>query len=293
MSALTFFTVISSRKSGVAVGRLQGVVSNVSVGSNSSAGQNSGTDIGGLVGYAEQGHVASSDSAASVDGEENIGGLIGTMTWYATISNSSASGAVSGDDRIGGIVGDLADGAIGSSFATGDVTGSPISDSVGGFAGRNLGWISESYATGQVTGFQNVGGFIGLMNPGHTPTVRESYSSGDVIGAANDSIAVGGFVGSVTNGTIIDCLSISSLSVHMDTNDYGRFAGSSTGILTQAWVANDRAVSNSGTGSQNSLSTHDVTAASQFYNNQVTGPLPAWDFSSSWATVFSGLPVHQ
>ena len=72
-----------------------------------------------------------------------------------------------------------------SSYATGNVTGWEI---VGGLVGGSVGNVSNSYATGNVTGTYGVGGLVGVMNDGN---VSSSHSSGDVTGDEY----VGGLVG--------------------------------------------------------------------------------------------------
>ncbi len=71
---------------------------------------------------------------------------------------------------MGGLVGFNNDNAdIEKSYATGDVTGD---DDVGGLVGWNSGEIGNSYATGDVTGDDDVGGLVGHDSGG---TVTDSY----------------------------------------------------------------------------------------------------------------------
>ena len=68
--------------------------------------------------------------------------------------------------------------------------------SVGGLVGRNYyGTVSNSYATGSVTGIWDVGGLVGYNYDG---TVSNSYAAGSVAGDKN----VGGLVGAGSKGTI-------------------------------------------------------------------------------------------
>ena len=62
------------------------------------------------------------------------------------------------------------EGTVSNSYATGSVTGD---DSVGGLVGRNSrGTVSVSYATGAVTGSSDVGGLVGSISSG---TITASY----------------------------------------------------------------------------------------------------------------------
>ena len=67
---------------------------------------------------------------------------------------------------------------------------------MGGLAGGNDGWISNTYAWGNVTGKEAVGGLVGDNDEGF---IEKSYSVGKVSGTTN----VGGFVG-LNDGGIED-----------------------------------------------------------------------------------------
>ena len=90
-----------------------------------------------------------------------IGGLVG---WnFNSITDSSASGdvgdAATAGQELGGLIGLNSGGAVTRSSATGDVAST--SDTIGGLAGRNEGTITESAASGAVTGDDWVGGLVG------------------------------------------------------------------------------------------------------------------------------------
>jgi filamentous hemagglutinin family protein len=97
---------------------------------------------------------------------------------FGVISNSHATGAVNAPNvsNIGGLVGYVSNNGAGlsitNSYATGAVTGSGY---VGGLVGENdYGNISASYATGNVTGTnQYVGGLVGY-NQGETSSISIS-----------------------------------------------------------------------------------------------------------------------
>ena len=75
---------------------------------------------------------------------------------------------VIGRMRVGGLVGLNGDGNVSNSYATGSVSGSI---DVGGLVGLNDGTVSNSYSTGSVTGDAGIGGLVG--NGG--PTVINSF----------------------------------------------------------------------------------------------------------------------
>ena len=93
-------------------------------------------------------------------------------------------------------------GTISQSYATGAVTGAY---SVGGLVGVNwYGTISQSYATGAVSGIGNVGGLVGWNNG----TINQSYATGAVSGTQ----FVGGLVGYNYNGTITQSYATGAVS---------------------------------------------------------------------------------
>ena len=118
---------------------------------------------------------------------------------FAT-GNVNAAPLTNGGVGIGGLIG-LNDGVVTQSFATGAVTGEQF---VGGLIGDNDtggGAVSRSFATGAVTavvdgvnffGF-DAGGLIEVDN-GAAPTTNV-YATGAVIGGSN----IGGLVGELGN----------------------------------------------------------------------------------------------
>ena len=154
-----------------------------------------GTLVGGLVGYNE-GPISDSDARGSlVRGYSSVGGLVGENKGPGPISDSHASGSVQGLSESGGLVG-LNRGSITDSSASGDVVDPPFSTgrTSGGLVGLNNGVTSEgavirSSATGDVTSSGNaIGGLVGRNVEG---TITESVASGAVTGIDY----VGGLVG--------------------------------------------------------------------------------------------------
>jgi len=139
--------------------------------------------LGGAVG-----NITNSYAQGVVIGSTGVGGLCGAG---GNLQNVHADVNVLGTDgTAGGLVGGAL-GNISNSYATGTVTGSNY---VGGLAGSAYGNISTSYATGVVTGTENIGGLIGIATGflgGASYPITQSYSTGEVIGTKN----VGGLVG--------------------------------------------------------------------------------------------------
>ncbi len=116
-------------------------------------------------------------------------GLFGVTGWDAEIKNLGVIGVdITAGDWVGGLVGVNAyagtGGTVTNSYATGEVSGT---SQVGGLVGRNNDTVEDSYATVTVSGTSTVGGLVGL-NDG---TVTNSYATGAVTGTTQ----VGGLVG--------------------------------------------------------------------------------------------------
>ncbi|MDQ4677486.1 beta strand repeat-containing protein, partial [Janthinobacterium lividum] len=167
-----------------------------------SGGSVTGTaNVGALAGEVVSGNIDGVNSSMAVSGQRNVGGLVGSNGGAITLSASS--GAVTGINAdgggaIGGLAGLNASGAsITTSYATGVVTGAR--EMIGGLVGNNQGVLSQSYATGNVTGARSIGGLVGL-NGG---SIDDAYASGAVgrAGVADPILAwenMGGLVGEST-----------------------------------------------------------------------------------------------
>lgn len=156
------------------------------------------SEVGGLIamyGASTKGiSVTSSYNTGNVSGtSNNVGGAFGYFNTIATnnVSKVWSSGSVTsgGGGNIGGLAG-TGSGVFDLSYATGTVS-NPTGNQVGGFVGNlSNATITNSYATGSVTGNQANGGFVGLIN--NNTRISKSYSTGSVTGNGN---VTGGFVG--------------------------------------------------------------------------------------------------
>ncbi len=180
-----------------------GVVKNLRVRAFSVTGKNGvGTVAGNLgsTGRLENIQVI----GGQVSGVDSVGGLAGSQMWPAcNLLNSSSSAPVTGSSKVGGLVGYGADGTLSQSSATGDVTGSGLY--VGGLVGYQGGAVLvDTFATGNISSSSDaIGGLSGLT---WGPIIR-SYATGSVRGAAN----VGGLAGE-TNGPITHSFATGNVS---------------------------------------------------------------------------------
>jgi hypothetical protein len=134
-------------------------------------------------------------------------GLFGMVRETGAVKNVGLTNVeIIGGDYVGGLIGLNSAGDINNAYATGSVSGH---DNIGGLVGGNnyysvirypfdslyYGTISNSYATGRVYGWNQVGGLVG-NNYG---TINNAYATGNVSGTS----FVGGLVGYNYNiGTI-------------------------------------------------------------------------------------------
>jgi len=229
------------------------------VGGNVAGG--TGNFIGGLVGV-NSGTINNSYTSGNVSNTtgSDIGGLVGLNN--GTINNSHATGNVSNTanrrwSNVGGLVGyGHSTNTVSNSYATGAVTGTGWS--VGGLIGLmglSSGTLSNAYATGNVSGTEYVGGLVGRLYAG---AISNAYATGHVSGTVLD---VGGLVGYGRAGTTISN-SYSTGAVIGGLN-VGGLIGSSQGSITSSyWNTQTSGTSTSAGGS--GRTTEQMQAATSF-----------------------------
>ena len=127
-----------------------------------------------------------------------------------------------------GILAGSNSGAITDSYATGSVSGG---SNVGGLVGRNSsgGAITGSYAAGSVSGNFRVGGLVG--NNSFGGAITGSYATGSVSGGNY----VGGLVGNNSSGAAITA-SYATGSVSGIDDDVGGLVGENSGAITASYA---------------------------------------------------------
>lgn len=128
----------------------------------------------GLFGVVHDGSVSNVRlEQISITGDDNVGGLIGYRE-EGQVTGSCTYGMVTGNGVVGGLIGGNF-GDVHSSCSHAEVTGKNL---VGGLIGMHMeSSIEESYASGTVTGEENVGGLAGMSGV----DVQASYATGDDI----------------------------------------------------------------------------------------------------------------
>jgi The GLUG motif. len=132
-------------------------------------------NVGGLVGYIENGAVINSSSDCSVKTEENnSGGLVGHV-FNSSILDSSSSGKIeAGKYNAGGLIGCSEFGNISNVSATGSVKSEKYSGGLIGYV-ANTTVISDSSADGAVKPKGAFGNFIGGWAENYKPTATNSF----------------------------------------------------------------------------------------------------------------------
>jgi hypothetical protein len=239
--------------------------------------------VGGLVGRSS-GTITDSSATGAVIGNDYVGGLVGSSS--GPITDSSATGTVIGNDYVGGLVGrffetrDIARAfqdvgsfyealddldpilyyligsdiyryeneytgwldvgniaTISNSYATGAVTGDY---DLGGLVGQNEdGNISNSYATGAVTGDEdNIGGLVGINEDGN---ISNSYATGAVTGGGGGGDDeglddVGGLVGENEDGNISNSYATGAVTGVNEDDAVGGLVGYNTGVVSNSYA---------------------------------------------------------
>jgi filamentous hemagglutinin family protein len=235
---------------------------------------------GGLIGSLSSGTTSYSSSAANVTSTETVspgqsgllypnfftGGLIGYDG--GNISHSDATGNVTSyNGYTGGLVGMLTGLSIDLSYAKGAVTettqnSSDGGSSVGGLVGNALGNVSNSFATGNVSGYDQVGGLIGLVGNSASESgsysIENSYATGNVsaygwedssIFLAPSGVGAGGLVGVAYGTDIVDSFATGNVTSYYNqsfTNgeEINGYVGGLVGYMDNGTVTGSYATGN-------------------------------------------------
>ena len=177
-------------------------------------------------------------------------------------------------NRAGGLVGQGI-GTITNNYATGDVTGN---NNIGGLAGFNIGGnMTNNYATASVKGSLQVGGLAGYRQ---MSTITNSYASGDVAGGSR----IGGLVGGDHKSTVIAITNSYATGSVTGDEDIGGLVGSNVGSDDTSKITNSywdtdtsgRTTSAGGT-SKTTVELQMETTATGIYSSWGTAN---WDFGT-------------
>jgi len=245
--------------------------------------------VGGLVGRynGDGGTIAESHTAVTVTGRAFVGGLIGDRSGAGSVNRSHATGRVDGNRQVGGLIGADDQGTIRQSYATGNITaidgrGFSTFQDFGGLIGETTddSTVTESYATGSITGDSDfVGGLIGRNADSN---VTESYATGRVNGTDH----VGGLVGQNDGGTVRRSYAIGTVT---GTDNVGGAVGNHSGTVDAVYWDTETTgqTESGGSAARYGLSTERMTGLN------ATVELFEFDFENTWqpAATPGGYPV--
>lgn len=161
-----------------------------------------GSNVGAIVGSANNTTLTNVVNSAAVSGNSNVGGIVGIATG-TTVEDAINTGAIegiadtdNGGINVGGLIGSMNNShLIGNSYNLGDVTsrGSNVGGLVGSASNSTIGNpsvvndkpvenIETVYNRMDVTGAYNVGGIVGNME---SSTVQNAENSGTVLASGS------------------------------------------------------------------------------------------------------------
>lgn len=215
-----------------------------------------GSNVGAIVGNANNTTLTNVVNSAAVNGNSNVGGIVGSA-YDSAIKDAINTGVINGlGDNVGGLIGNLQDskfveatddteevekGLIGNSYNLGDVSGNGYN--VGGLVGSaSSSTIGDGtnlvYNRMDVTGAYNVGGIVGNMAGS---TVQNAENSGTVLASEYN----GGKYTFHTDYTKDGYSTGGSKTVDVDVANVGGIAGTSSGNSIITDVLNTGDVSSS------------------------------------------------
>jgi hypothetical protein len=284
--------VVGGYDVGGLVGSNTGSIINCKAMGNVLGNNESLTCVGGLVGLSINGTITNCIAEGDVTGKQYIGGLVGKnmnhigtvgyVSGLINITTSYATGKVTGANTAGGLVGWNKEGNITMCYATGEVfsTGEYINgklDCTGGLVGRHTGEITLSYAIGNVTGRNNVGGLVGysdviIKDFGSTTivgSIHNSYATGNISGVNR----IGGLIGYMDKGYIRYCFAIGYIK---GEDNVGGLVGyqSSYGTNPHYSYYDTNTSGQNDTGKGTPKTTSEMMQRYTYY--------PHWDFENIW-----------
>jgi len=242
-------------------------------------------DVGGIIGYS---YCSKSDNytcditgntvSSNIVGDSQVGGIIGEAE-DVKISNANTTGTVEGRMWVGGIVGQTYDSQISYSRSSGNIssneTGSEYSvGRVGGIAGGSISLITQSYATGSIYGQTRVGGIVGVNGDGSE--ITNSYARGQVTGQSN----VGGLAGRCGYGVITNSYSTGEVvptNMGSSPSNYGGLLGrnqASCEVNNSFWDTDTSGQASSALGT--GKTTEEMKTQTTFTDAE-------WNFDSIWS----------
>lgn len=186
---------------------------------------------GGLVGKVKQSIIENSYSTGDVYGQYDVGGLVGYLDEGSTIYSSYATGDVKGTSfNVGGLLGYAGNAHVFGSYATGSAD--TYKYAVGGLIGKIYGGsVTASFASGHVSGDTYVGGLIGAG--GGSVVVEANYATGYLSSNTDVVRTQGGLLGK--NASVVN--SVNNHWATDTTHELFNYGGLALGAATAAQLS--------------------------------------------------------
>lgn len=260
-----------------------------------------GSNVGAIVGSANNTTLTNVVNSAAVSGVSNVGGIVGSAD-NSAIKDAINTGTINGSgDNVGGLIGNLQysefvketneKGLIGNSYNLGDVSGK--GHNVGGLVGHAYdATIGDGtnlvYNRLDVTGAYKVGGIVGNMeanstvknaeNSGtvlasghyggeytfHTDYTKDNYSAGGSKTVSVNVANVGGIAGTSSSSTITDVLNTGDVSSSKVKEQEYYAAGNVGGIVGSAVDTN---ITNATNRENEVRGAHNVGGVAGYFGN--------------------------
>jgi|GEM_PF-4116710 len=251
--------------------------------------------LGSLAGYSSGSTINNVSSNLEVSQQAHnqdyyyVGGLIGDSE-SNTFNHDSFTGEVSGLDLVGGLLGYSSSDNIATSFVkSSNIVGSFNTYSGQGQAGGFIGsaedsQISNSYAAATVSSGENgdnnivLGGFIGQND---WSSISDCYSASSLtVGSNSTNATIGGFIGYLSSGDVMNSFASSVLNLPKAYNSAGDFFASvEIDGEYSGTILNLRYYSASDLGCGNDFGEECQAASPNLFYSNDNSPLADWDFS--------------
>jgi hypothetical protein len=190
--------------------------------------------VGGLVGTLGTGEISESSFTGDVTGTNTVGGLVGLA--FGDITDSTFSGSVTGERYVGGIAGGTGAPTISNSSASGSVTGLAGGEgNIGGLVGGGSATITDSHADVNVTGATAIRNIEGEITVAGNESIGGLLGWGDLSVTISNSYSTGSVTGDAKVGGLVGTLAGGYIEESYSTGDvFGRTNGSIGGLVGYA-----------------------------------------------------------
>jgi len=215
-----------------------------------------------------------------VNGGPYTGTLVG-ISENTDIDNIQVKGNIDGDRNVGGLIGRNIDGSIYN--VNTDININSNGDSIGGVIGYNTGIVQYSSSDGTIEGNEQVGGLIGYNNDGDAHNV---YSTVDTTGEA----FVGGLIGRNSDSSVSQAYSTGVVDGGEEWRVGALIGSNSDSEVVDVYWDMDSSTLWDGVGYNSGEFDGEGLSTSEMQGNSAEDNMSGFDFENTWITVDSEYP---